>query len=346
MPKLLIAVTNCHSAVYPPELSRKEPPNNSLCVKSARNTWIKDATRAGIDVKFFFGRYNGPPGTALIPKDDEIFLDCDDSYDGLVDKVTAMAKWAYDQGYDYFMKVDVDSYVHVQNLLKETEFFKWDYVGRGWGLGYLLSRHGMRVIIESRQKRSWAEDSHVLRTIFAYGQKPGNKISMYGDGRFVFLPNLRDEDLPLYDKSFIAVNPMTPESMYILNEYQSLEALMPFSFAKEDLWTVGEDRVQHCSVHNAFSIRGEKIPFTYEEWIELTPYERQPFLDWMQVVFACLETDSMSDCLSFAQWMSPVDYRRELLDACIKINVEAANKIRQASKNFKIDQLRGSNESV
>jgi|SRR5271166_4612503 len=339
MPKILCGITNCHTAVYPDVLSRKEPPNNTLCIRAARETWIKDATRAGIDVKFFLGR-----GGTRAPEPDEVFLDCDDSYDGLVDKVTAMCAWALEHDYEYLMKVDVDSYVHVQNLLRESEFFKWDYVGRGWGLGYLLSRKGMEVIAEAKQRRSWAEDSHVLRTIFAYGQKPGNKISMYGDGRFVFLPNLRDEDLPLYDTAFIAVNPLTPEGMAVLNEYQSLEALMPFSFEKDDLWTIGDDRIQHCSVHNAFNIRGEKIPLTYNEWVKLTPYERQPFLDWMQIVFACLETDSMSDCLSFTQWMGPVDHRRELLDACIKINVEAANKIRHASKNFKLDQLRGSNE--
>ena len=70
--RILIGVTNCHAAVYPEVLSRKEPPNNSLCVKAARETWIKDATRAGIDVKFFFGRYNDPPGTALVPQDDEV----------------------------------------------------------------------------------------------------------------------------------------------------------------------------------------------------------------------------------------------------------------------------------
>lgn len=342
--KILIGITNCHSAVYPDVLARKEPPNNSLCVQAARETWIKDATRAGIDVKFFFG---GDGGGVRQPEPDEVFLPfIPDDYEGLPNKVTAMASWAYAHGYDYVMKVDVDSYVHVQNLLKESEFFKWDYVGRGWGLGYLLSRKAMKVVMDERQMRSWAEDSHVMRTIFAHGEK-GNKISLYGDGRFVFLPNLLDEDVPLYDKTFIVVNPMTPESMYILNEYQSLEAMMPFAFSKEDLWTTGDDRVQHCSVHNAFFVFGDKIPFTYPEWTALTPYERQPFLDWMQIVFSALELDAMADCPSFAQWMGPVSNRRALLDAAININVQSANKIRNASKHFKLTQMGGSaSESV
>lgn len=345
--RLLIGITNCHKAVYPDVLERREPPNNALCVKTARETWIKEATSAGIDVKFFFGRYNDPPGTALVPQDDEIFLNVDDSYDGLVEKVNAMASWAYDHGYDYFMKVDVDSYVHVQNLLAATsEFYHWDYIGRGWGLGYLLSRHAMNIIVRDTQRRSWAEDSHVLRSIFAHANKPGQQAKLYGDGRFVFLPNLVESDLPLYDKTFIVVNPMTPERMLVLNESHSLDALTPWMFEPEDLWTAGNDRVEHCSVHNAFNIRGEKIPFTYEEWKHLSAYERKPFMDWMQIVFACLERNSMNSCPTFAQWLGPLDHRKELLDLCIKINYDAAMRMQQASKNFKLDQLRGSNEVV
>ena len=344
--KILIGITHCHAAVYPEVLSRKEPPNNSLCVKAARETWIKDAVNAGIDVKFFFGRYNDPPGTALVPQDDEVFLDCDDSYDGLVEKVTAMSAWAYNHGYDYFMKVDVDSYVHVQNLLKAmAEFSKWDYIGRGWGLGYLLSRNAMQIIMHERQRRSWAEDSHVLRSLFAYANK-GNKVSMYGDGRFVFLPNLLAKDVPLYDTAFIVTNPMTPEGMQILHEYASIEALMPLSFSKEDLWTAGADRVEHSIVHNAFSIYGATIPWTYDEWVELSAYERQPAKDWSQITFASLDADAMADCPSFQSWLGYVPNRRQLLDICRAKNVESNKKFADASKHFKNQHLGGSGEGI
>jgi hypothetical protein len=341
--KLLVGVTNCHKAMYPEALSRKEPPNNALCVKAARETWIKDATSMGVDVVFFFG---GPSPDGRVPLEDEVFLPfVPDNYEGLVNKVTAMANWAWWHGYDYFMKVDVDSYVNVAKLLAEKEFFKWDYVGRGWGLGYLLSRHGMKIVMDTRQKYSWAEDSHVLRAIFAHTKK-GNKASLYSDGRFVFLPNLIYDDVPLYDKEFIVLNPMTPESMAVLHANPSIEAIMPFSFSEEDLWTGGQDRVEHCSCWNAFVIKGEPMPFNYDEFKELTQYERQPLKDWAQVVFASLEMDCVQDCPSFLEWLGPIDNRKALLDTCIKVNVEAARSLNAASEKFKQDQLGEKRESL
>jgi hypothetical protein len=337
MPKILCGVTNCHKAVYPEVLSRKEPPNNSLCVNAARETWIKDATNAGIDVRFFFGA-----GGRRTPEPDEVFLPwVPDDYDGLVAKVTAMCSWAFARDYDYFMKVDVDSYIHVQNLVAAmSEFSKWDYAGRGWGLGYVLSRNAMKIVMNERQKRSWAEDSHVLRTLFHHANK-GNVVSMYGDGRFVFLPNLLDKDVPLYDKAFIVVNPMTPEGMHILNEYQSIAALMPLSFSKEDLWTAGDDRVEHSIIHNAFTIYGAKVPYSYDEWIELSAYERQPFKDWSQIVFASLDAEAMETCMSFKEWLGPVEGRKELLALCKARNIESNQRFADASKNFKMDRQRG-----
>lgn len=334
--RLLIGITNCHKAIYPAELSRTEPPNNVACAGWARTTWGLDAVKAGIDVRFFFGR-----GETRGPSFDEVFLDVDDSYNGLIEKVTAMCQWALDHGYDYLMKTDVDSYVHIQNLLK-SEFFDWDYAGRGWGLGYLLSRTAMKVIAEAKQRRSWAEDSHVLRTLFAWGEKsPDNKIKLYGDGRFIFLPNMVNGDAELYDKEFIVVNPMTPDRMNRLDYTKSLSSILPVQYSEADLWTGGPNRVQHCSVHNAFNLRGEKVPYTYDEWCKLSTYDRQPFLDWMNVVFASLETDSMDECPSFEQWMGPIEGRKELLALCCKINEECSAKIRRASIQFKQDHFGG-----
>lgn len=336
--RILIGVTSCHKAVYPEVWSRQEPAHNSMVANAARNTWIADANRAGVDVKFFFGRYNDPPGTVLVPRADEIFLDVDDSYDGLVEKVTAMAAWAWDQGYDYFMKVDIDSYVNIKNLLAEEEFFNWDYVGRGWGLGYMLSRKAMRVVKDEKQVRSWAEDSHVIRSLFAWADK-GNEIKLYGDGRFIFLPNLLKTDIPLYDRTFVVVNPANEERMKILNETGSLAAIVPgMKFTKEDLWTDGRDRVEHCSAINAFAVTGTKMPYTYAQWVQLTPYDRQPFLDYSQIVFACLETDQMKNCPTFETWIGPLDHREELQKWALDINLAAMLKIKQASQHFRIAQ--------
>lgn len=340
--RILIGVVSCHKAVYPDVLSRKEPPNNAPCQNASRATWMKEATELGVDVRFFYGRYNDPIGTALVPKEDEVFLDCDDSYDGLVDKVTAMCKYAYDRDYDFLLKVDIDTYVHVSNLLK-SEFFEWDYAGRGWGLGYLLSRKAMKVVAEATQRRSWAEDSHVLRTLFAWGGEPNanHAIRLYGDGRYVFLPNMSVDDIPLLDKDFIAVNPMTPERMFTLDKTHSLYALVPIKFAVEDLWTAFPDRVQHSHVLNAFSIAGIKFPSTYDEWLLRGPYERQPYLDWTDLVNACLETNQMAHCPSFADWMLPIEERKKIMEWAKAINFAAAAKMEALSKLLKDSDFEG-----
>jgi hypothetical protein len=344
--RILIGVTVCHKAVYPEVLNREEPPNNALCHEAARKTWVKEALAMGIDVKFFYGRQ--PAGASRAPGPDEVFLNADDTYDGLVDKVTHMVEWAYDHGYDYVMKVDIDSYVHVRNFLKTMygEWDGWDYIGRGWGLGYVLSRRAMRIVIKETQQRSWAEDSHVLRSVFWHADKhgdPNDKVKLYSDGRFCFLPNLVDDDLELYDKEFIVLNPMTPEGMKQVQQTQSLKSLLPFTFSLEDLWTVGDDRIMHCSVHNAFTIFGSKMPFDYNEWCALSGYEKQPFLDWMAVVFACLETEQMKDCPSFKQWMGVIEGRKAILKWAHQVNVDACGKMQAASRQFKKDQAEADN---
>lgn len=328
--RILIGITTCHKAVYPDVLSRSAPTNNALCAEYSRRTWIKDALTNNVDVRFFYGR--GGTRDCLW---DEVFLDCDDSYDGLVDKVTAMTAWAYDHGYDYFMKVDVDSYVHIQNLLA-SEFRDWDYTGRGWGLGYILSRKAMQIVFQNTQRRSWAEDSHVLRTLFAWGNKGReNVIRLYGDGRYCFLANFPVADLPLYDKAFIVANPMTPERMELLDRTHSLRSIMPVKFTKEDLWTGGKLRVEHSGVFNAFAIKGEKCLLNYDAWVAESAYNRQPYKDWSNVVHACLITEQMADCPSFSDWMGPIEGRKIILDWARKI-IEKNEAIMQAlSKEFK-----------
>ena len=333
--KILIGVVSCHQAVYPDVLSRIEPPSNAPCLAAARATWAKEAISLGVDVKFFFGR-----GAARESLQDEVFLDCDDSYDGLVDKVTAMCKYADDADYDFLLKVDIDSYVNVPNLLK-SEFFEWDYAGRGWGLGYLLSRKAIKIVAAATQRRSWAEDSHVLRTLFAYGAQPNHKIRLYGDGRYVFLPNMSVDEIPLLDTEFIAVNPMTPERMAILDKTHSLYALVPITFAIEDLWTAFPDRVQHSHVLNAFSIHGSKFPLTYEEWRVCNSYDRQPYLDWTDLVNACLETNQMASCPSFQTWMQPLEWRGGIMEWARGINAAASKRLETLSKLFKDADLEG-----
>jgi hypothetical protein len=137
--------------------------------------------------------------------------------------------------------------------------------------------------------------------------------------------------------------------MTVLHENPSIEAILPFSFSEEDLWTGGPDRVEHCSIWNAFVIKGaEKIPFNYNAFKELSQYERQCLKDYSQVIFAGLEIGALSDTPTFAQWLGPIEDRAALLTECVRINIEAAQQLEAASKQFKRDQLYGgtSNENT
>ena len=319
--KILIGITACHSAIYPDAMERATPPNNALCPDASRATWIKDAVAAGVDVRFFYGR-----GATRPPLSDEVFLDVDDSYEGLIEKVTAMYRWAINQNYDFVLKIDVDSFVHVENFLA-SEFREWDYTGRGWGLGYILSKLAMRVVTETKFKKlSWAEDSHVLRALLLWGNKsPENKIRLYGDGRYVFLPNLVEPELALYAKNFIVANPMNPHSMKRLHSTGSLRSILPLQLSQADLWTMPPERISHGKLLGACAIVGCPSPVTFGAWQQLTAYQRQPYVDWISVVNACVETDKVESCPSLELWMGPLEGRKEILKWARDTN-EAAEK--------------------
>lgn len=147
MGKILLAVVSCHSR---PEFS-----------DAVRNTW---ATKVpdGVDIRFFLGR--GPN----VPKKDEIILDCDDSHEGLPEKVREIVRWAHCNGYDSVSKIDDDVVMDPVKFFR-SGFYKFDYVGyrpdgvdgygiegkgfegaKGtWGFCYTLSRRAMEVIVNS-----------------------------------------------------------------------------------------------------------------------------------------------------------------------------------------------------
>lgn len=325
--KILIGITTCHSAVYPDAMERATPPNNALCPDASRATWIKDAIAAGVGVRFFYGR-----GATRPPLADEVFLDADDSYEGLIEKVTEMFRWALAHDYDFVFKVDVDSFVHVKNFLA-SEFRDWDYTGRGWGLGYVLSKTAMKVVVEgSKRKLSWAEDSHVLRKLLIWGNKSSdNKIKLYGDGRYVFLPNLIDPEVPVYNTAFIVANPMNPDSMRKLYATGSIRSILPLQLTTEDLWTLPPERVSHGKLLGACATFGCPCPVPFSKWTELSSYQRQPYLDWTALVHACTETDKLESCPSFETWMRPLEGRKQIM--------EWARNTNRAAEKF-IDALR------
>ena len=112
------------------------------------------------------------------------------------------------------------------------------------------------------------------------------------------------------------------------------------------MWTAGNDRVEHSIAHNAFAIYGDTIPWSYDQWVELSAYEKQPVKDWSAVVFAALDADAMAECPSFQNWLGFVPNRRQLLDICRAKNIESNKKFADASKHFKDQHLGGSIESV
>jgi hypothetical protein len=136
--KILLAIVSCHSR---PEFS-----------DAIRNTWAPMVQ--GADLRFFLGRGHNAP------KNDEVILDCDDSFGGIPEKVRTIINWAYDKGYDYVSKIDDDVIMDPARFLMLVGHN--DFMGMGkssdgtaeclampYGYCYTLSRTAMKIIIDS-----------------------------------------------------------------------------------------------------------------------------------------------------------------------------------------------------
>ncbi len=137
---MLLAVVSCHS---------REEFSNAIS-----NTWAP-LVNSGTDLMYFRGR-----GGTREPRSNEVFLDCDDGYSGLPEKVQSIMRWAYEHGYDYCTKIDDDVVMDPKRFL-EQDFLNWDFMGMGkspdgkendlampYGYCYTLSRKAMRVILD------------------------------------------------------------------------------------------------------------------------------------------------------------------------------------------------------
>ena len=142
--RILLAVMSCHSR---PEFS-----------DAIRNTWAPMVQ--GADLRFFLGR--GPNQ----PKNDEVILDCNDSYESIPEKVREIIRWAHNSDYDCVVKIDDDVVMDPVKFLR-SGFYKFDYVGyrpdgldgygfegkgfegaKGtWGFCYSLSRAAMNAVV-------------------------------------------------------------------------------------------------------------------------------------------------------------------------------------------------------
>lgn len=173
--KILIAIHGSHA--QPVEM------------QAQRETWLQDLHGAA-DYKFFLGY----PG---IPDDDVVLVENVDGpvWEGkpglrrslvLNIKTEALARYAFENDYDFVFKCDDDTYVRVPALL-ESGFEQHDYVGcteqhytvrLGWyrwaggGGGYWLSRRAMEVIAENGARKILAEDFSVGNTLATHGIHP------------------------------------------------------------------------------------------------------------------------------------------------------------------------------
>lgn len=135
-----MAVVSCHSR---PEFS-----------DAIRNTWLPLVPKAA-DIRFFLGR-----GGSIEPKPDEVFLNCDDSYEGLPNKVQEIVRWAHGHGYDFVLKCDDDVVIKPAQLLT-SGFDQYDFTGAPdpacrpgeirtpWGFCYWLSRTAMNMVMDA-----------------------------------------------------------------------------------------------------------------------------------------------------------------------------------------------------
>lgn len=236
MKKLLIAILTAHRYDYyiddlTVEYNKTRCLNQSDRVSTIRNTWVKDIP-AGVDYRFFYGtklrsnlvKPNQRPST--IPKDvlrpplaDEVYLDCGDNYTHNPDKMKAICKYALDGGYDYILRVDDDTFVYPDRLLKSD----WDtavYSGSGNGTFHpggcmFLNRTAMELILAARITH-YADDLWIGQVMSTNGVKL-HEIptihNLFGDGY-----NVVPETLPIEKLS--AFHSCKPEAMKYLYDHK------------------------------------------------------------------------------------------------------------------------------
>lgn len=178
MARSLIAVVSCHT--------RKE------WQEVIRSTWLPLVPQEA-DVRFFIGR-----GYSLYsPR--EVQLNCDDSYQGLPDKVREIVRWAKAEGYDYVLKLDDDVVLNPVAMLSSGYRF-FPYVGveghrpnaqRPYyvpsGFAYWLNAECMEIIANEPLPNNNYDEGWVAGALHKHG------ISLTSDPRYyIYLPMVRD----------------------------------------------------------------------------------------------------------------------------------------------------------
>lgn len=165
--KTLIALITCHG--------------REIYADALRETWLSKITE-GVDHRFFMGRT-----ATREPKVDEVFLDCDDSYQGLPNKVQEIVRWALVQGYDFVLKCD-DDVVLLPLRYANSGYQNYDFVGHTngdngsvlvpWGFCYTLSRKAMEIVAKAPLPNNNNDEAWVAYTLYDYG------IRLHNDNRY------------------------------------------------------------------------------------------------------------------------------------------------------------------
>ena len=174
--KILIAVVNAHTRLAYQQC---------IC-----ETWFPLVH--GADVRFFLGPSDREP------KSDEVFLDCDDSYEGLPSKVRSIMRWEVDHGYDFVLKCD-DDVVIKPNALLSSGFINGDFTGHKndnrifpvpFGFCYWLSNRAAKLVSVAELPRDNNDEVWVTSTLSKIG------IVLRHDPRYMMYTGKREEFVP------------------------------------------------------------------------------------------------------------------------------------------------------
>jgi hypothetical protein len=158
-------------------------------VEAQRTTWLPNVPRE-VDYRVFVGRdtkcyVNGRKAGA-----DEVFLDVDDSYEGLPEKVKAVCVWALGNHYDFLLKIDDDAYLFPDRFL-DSGFELLDYTGApgggssndfASGFCYCLSAKAMQAVVDYPLTLQKSEDRWVSEAVMNSGT-----MILHADSRYRLL---------------------------------------------------------------------------------------------------------------------------------------------------------------
>ena len=176
--KTLIALITCHS--------------RGAYADAQRDTWVKKLPE-NLEYRFFLGP------SSREPKEDEVFLDCDDSYGGLPSKVRAVVRWAVEHGYDYVVKIDDDTVLNPSAFLN-SGYERYDFTGHvnddkskvliPWGFLYVLSKRSMEIMAQAPLPPNNNDEAWTANTLVGHG------IGLHNEPRYYLHRGKRRDFIP------------------------------------------------------------------------------------------------------------------------------------------------------